>query len=57
MAAIDEGKQGSESGGEKGEGPADSGGEVAIAVSGKKVYLENKGEKTILKDLGWKHFK
>lgn len=40
MAAIDEGKQGSESGGEKGEGPADSGGEVAIAVSGKKVEME-----------------
>ncbi len=31
--------------------------EIGYVALGKKVYLENKGEKTILKDLGWKHFK
>ncbi len=31
--------------------------EIGYVSLGKKVYLENKGEKTLLKDLGWKHFK
>ena len=31
--------------------------EIGYVTFGKGVYLENQGKKTLLKDLGWKHFK
>ena len=31
--------------------------EIGYVTLGKGVYLEKKGEETILKDLGWKHFR
>ena len=31
--------------------------EIGYVTLGKGVYLEKNGKKTILKDLGWKHFK
>ena len=31
--------------------------EIGYVTFGKGVYVENKGGKTMLKDLGWKHFK
>ena len=31
--------------------------EIGYVTLGKGVHLDNKGQKTILKDLGWKHFK